>query len=285
MSEKSYRKDFITCFGMPIDENPTVIAMNAAFEQLGLDYIYNGSLVRPEQLGDAVRGMKAMNFLGSHVTVPHKIAVMEYLDGIDEDAALIGAVNTIYMRDGKAYGANTDGKGFLVSMEQAQLPVAGKHFVILGAGGAAKAIAVELALAGAASMTIVNRTLAKAEALASLISTKTSCHAEATAWNGTYHVPESTDILINCTDIGLYPDPNVPNIDYAGLPASMIVCDVIPNPPHSRFLQLAEERGCRTFDGLSMLVNQAIISLQLWSGKTADAAPMKAALAAEFGGA
>ena len=282
MPEKCYRKEFITCFGMPIDENPTVVAMQAAFKQLGLDYIYNGSLVYPEDLGDAVRAINALHLKGAHVTVPHKIAVLKYLDQIDADAALIGAVNTVFIKDGKTCGANTDGKGFVVSMRQAQLPIQGKRFVILGAGGAAKAIAVELALAKADQITIVNRTLEKAQALAALINQKAECHALAVAWSGAYRVPHDTNFLINCTDIGLYPDTNVPNIDYESLFANLIVCDVIPNPPHTRFMQLAEEHGCRTFDGLSMLVNQAIISLRLWTGLEADAAPMKAALARDF---
>jgi len=269
---------------MPIDENPTVVVMDAAFREMGLDYIYNGSLVYPEDLETAVKALKALHLKGSHVTVPHKIEVMKYLDAIDPDAALIGAVNTIYMKDGKTCGANTDGKGFLVSLREAGMKPEGKTFVILGAGGAARALSVELALAKAKKITIVNRTREKAEALAKLISDKTETEARAAAWTGPYSVPEDADFLINCTNIGLRPDPSVPNVDFSSLRPALIVCDVVPNPPHTRFLKQAEERGCRTFDGLSMLINQAIISIRCWTGMDAPADVMKRALAAEFSG-
>jgi len=284
MSEKCYRKEVITCFGMPIDENPTVVVMDAAFRKMGLDYIYNGSLVYPEDLEMAVKALKALHLKGSHVTVPHKIAVMKYLDAIDPDAALIGAVNTIYMKDGKTCGANTDGKGFLVSLREAGMKPKGKTFAILGAGGAARALSVELALAKAKKITIVNRTYEKAEALAKLISEKAETEAGATAWTGPYSVPADVDFLINCTNIGLRPDPNVPSVDFSSFRPELIVCDVVPNPPHTRFLKQAEARGCRTFDGLSMLINQAIISIRCWTGMAAPADVMKRALAAEFSG-
>lgn len=282
MSQVCYRKELVVALGMPIDENPTVVAMEAAFRGLGLPYLYNGVLVRPEDLADAVRGIRAMHLKGANVTVPHKIQVMEHLDEIEPDAALIGAVNTLYWKDGRLCGANTDGKGFVISLRQAGLDPAGRRFVLLGAGGAARAVAVELALAGAEKLTIVNRTLRRAQDLADLLREKTPAQAEAVAWEGAYAVPANADFLVNCTDIGLYPDPNMPNVDPDSLRRELIVGDVIPNPPRTRFLQLAESRGCRTFDGLSMLANQGVISLQRWSGLEADAAAMKAALAEEF---
>ena len=282
MSDKSYRKELITCLGMPIDENPTVIAMDAAFKQLGLDYIYNGALVAPENLSHAIKGLKALNILGSNVTVPHKISVMAHLDEIDPDAALIGAVNTIYRKDGKLCGANTDGKGFVRSMNQANLVIEGKHFVILGTGGAGKAVAVELALAKAGTITLVNRTLSKAQALAAVIEANTATQCTAVEWRGPYVVAPEADFLINCTDIGLYPDANIPNIDYDCLQEHLVVCDVIPNPPKTQFLKMGEKKGCQIFDGLSMLVNQGIIALHLWTGLEADVEPMKNALQLEF---
>ncbi|MFI3312767.1 MAG: shikimate dehydrogenase [Eubacteriales bacterium] len=283
MSEKSYRKELLVCFGMPVDENPTVIPMNAAFSQLGLDYIYNSCLVTPDNLKSAVNGIRAMGLKGGNCTVPHKVAVMEHLDEIMEDAALIGAVNTMFWKNGKLCGGNTDGKGYIMSMEQASLPIAGKHFVILGAGGAAKAVSVELALHGASAITIVNRTVSKGEELVAKINQHTACKADFVPWSATYSVAPTADFVINCTDIGLYPDPNMPNVDMGSLTPNMVVCDVIPNPPKTRFLQEAQSRGCKTFDGLSMLVNQGIVALELWTGLTADPAPMKAALSKEFG--
>ncbi len=282
MSERSYRKELITCFGMPIDENPTIVIMDAAFQAMGLDYLYDGVLVQPEDLGDAVRAIKALHLKGSNVTVPHKVAVMEHLDHIEPDAALIGAVNTIYVKDGETWGANTDGKGFVTALREADLNPQGKTFVLLGAGGAAKAIAVELALAKAKKLTIVNRTLSKAQALAELINEKTDAEAHAVAWDHTYAIPADTEILVNCTNIGLSPDPNVPDVDFTTLRPETVVCDVIPNPPQTKFLQQAAAQGCRTLDGLSMLVNQGVIGLKIWTGQDAPAEIMKAALAEAF---
>jgi len=285
MSEKCYRKEFIGCFGMPVDENPTVVVMDAAFRAMGLDYLYNASLVRPEDLGAAVAAVRALGWKGANTTVPHKIEVMKYLDRIEPDAALIGAVNTLYWDNGQLVGANTDGTGFVVSLREAGMEPAGKRFAILGAGGAAKAVSVELALAGAKKITVVNRTAAKAEALAALIRGRTAAQAEARAWDGPFAVPADADFLINCTNIGLLPDPNTPDVDWSTVRPELIVCDVIPNPPHTRFLAAAEARGCRTFDGLSMLVNQAATNIRLFTGKTPPTDVMKAALAAEFAGA
>ncbi len=282
MSEKSYRKELLVCFGKPIDENPTIVIMDAAFKALDLPYLYDGVLVHPEDLEAAVRSLKALHLKGANCTVPHKIAVMQYLDHIEPDAALIGAVNTIFLRDGETWGANTDGKGFVTSLREAEIGIAGKTFVILGAGGAAKAVSVELALAGAKKITVVNRTVSKAQALAELICAKTGAEAEAVAWDHTYAVPAGTDILVNCTNIGLYPDPNMPDVDMESLQPGMVVCDVIPNPPQTRFLQEAARRGCRTLDGLSMLVNQGIVALKYWTGLDAPGDVMKAALAEAF---
>ncbi len=282
MSEKSYRKELLVCFGMPIDENPTIVIMDAAFQAMGLPYLYDGVLVHPDDLKAAVQSIKALHLKGASCTVPHKIEVMKHLDHIEPDAALIGAVNTIFVRDGETWGANTDGKGFVTSLKEADLEPTGKTFVILGAGGAAKAVSVELALAGAKKITVVNRTLSKAQALAELINEKTDAEAEAIAWDHTYAIPAGTDFVVNCTNIGLYPDPNMPDVDMDSLQSGTVVCDVIPNPPQTKFLQQAAQRGCRTFDGLSMLVNQGIVALKYWTGLDAPGDVMKKALEEAF---
>ncbi len=283
MAEACYRKDFIACFGDPIDENPTVVIMEPAFRALGLNAIYNGALVHPEDLGDAVKAVKALHMAGANITVPHKVAVMQYLDAVDPDAALIGAVNTVYLKDGKACGANTDGKGFTQSLHDAGIAIAGAHVTILGAGGAAKAIAVELALAGCAQVHIINRTAERGQALAQVINDKTEAKAEYLPWTAGVKIPEDTQILINATNIGLYPDPGCPDIDWGSVRADMVVCDVVPNPPQTAFLKRAQALGCRTLDGLSMLVNQGVIGLKIWTGKDAPKALMQQALAKEFG--
>ena len=278
MTEKCYRSELIGLFGFPVDENPTVVIMEAAFKALELNYRYNTMLVYPEDLETAVKSLKALHMKGTHITIPHKVSVIPYLDRLTDTADLIGAVNTVYEDHGQMVGENTDGKGFIKSLEDEQIKITGKKAVILGAGGAARAIAVELALAGAQKIIIVNRSRDRGETLVKLINEKTTAHAEFTLWEGCYNVDEDTDILVNCTSIGLYPDTNVPNIDYNTLKSTTVVCDIIPNPLHTRFMAKAQACGCKTLDGFSMLINQAAVSFKLWTGIDAPVEIMKMAM-------
>ena len=159
-------------FAMPAGENPTVAMVEAAYRHHGIDARYLNCEVAPEALGDAVRGAPAMGWAGFNCSIPHKVAVIEHLDGLGESAAVIGAVNTAVRRDGRWIGENTDGQGFLAALRTVVDP-AGKSLVILGAGGAARAIAVEAALAGAARITVVNRGRERGEELAALLNAKT----------------------------------------------------------------------------------------------------------------
>lgn len=283
MAEKCYRSELIGLFGCPVDENPTVVIMEAAFKALGLNYRYNTMLVYPEGLETAVKSLKALHMKGTHITIPHKVSVIPYLDRLTDTAALIGAVNTVYEDHGEMVGENTDGKGFIKSLEDEHIKISGKKAVILGAGGAARAIAVELALAGTRKIIIVNRSPDRGETLVKLINEKTTAHAEFTLWEGCYNVDEDTDILVNCTSIGLYPDTNVPNIDYNTLKFTTVVCDIIPNPLHTRFMAKAQACGCKTLDGFSMLINQAAVSFKLWTGIDAPVEIMKMAMMKENG--
>ncbi len=283
MTEKCYRSELIGLFGFPVDENPTVVIMEAAFKALELNYRYNTMLVYPEDLETAVKSLKALHMKGTHITIPHKVSVIPYLDRLTDTADLIGAVNTVYEDHGQMVGENTDGKGFIKSLEDEQIKITGKKAVILGAGGAARAIAVELALAGAQKIIIVNRSRDRGETLVKLINEKTTAHAEFTLWEGCYNVDEDTDILVNCTSIGLYPDTNVPNINYNTLKSTTVVCDIIPNPLHTRFMAKAQACGCKTLDGFSMLINQAAVSFKLWTGIDAPVEIMKMAMMKENG--
>lgn len=282
MESKCYRKELIGLFGCPVDENPTVVTIEAAFHALGLNYRYNPLLVYPEDLEDAVKGLRAFHMKGTHITIPHKVNIIKYLDGISENAALIGAVNTVYERDGKLLGENTDGKGFLISLQEGNVELKDKNAYILGAGGAARAIAVELAVAGAKKITIANRSRERGQELVDLINQKTEAQAELILWDHTLEIPEDTDILVNATSIGLYPDTSRPDIRYDMLLSKMVVCDVISNPLHTGFTDAAEQAGCRVFGGFDMLVNQGAISFKLWTGMDAPVDVMKQALRAEF---
>ena len=283
MSEKCYRSELIGLFGCPVDENATVVIMEAAFRALGLNYRYNTTLVYPDDLETAVRALKAFNMKGTHITVPHKVEVLKYLDHLTETAKLMGAVNTIYLRDGETYGENTDGKGFITSLYDNGVLMKGRRAVVLGAGGAARAMTIELAGAGVSNIIVVNRSKERGEALVKLLNEKTSADAEYVHWFETFKVPEDTDILVNATSIGMYPDPNKPDIDYATLIPNMTVCEGVHNPVRTPFLIEAANRECKTLDGFSMLINQGAISFKLWTGHDAPVEVMRNALAAEFG--
>lgn len=169
---RSFQQGLVGVFGYPVAENPTQAMLEPAFADMGLDWRYLTVEVHPEDLAEAVRGARAMNWHGFNCTIPHKVAVIPYLDRLNPAAEVIGAVNCVIIKDGELIGDNTDGKGFLESVS-ALRPIPGLDVVVLGAGGAARAIAVELALAGASRLTIVNRTASKAEELARTVRERT----------------------------------------------------------------------------------------------------------------
>ncbi|MEI8199859.1 MAG: shikimate dehydrogenase [Eubacteriales bacterium] len=282
MPAKSYRSELVGLFGYPVDENPTVVMIEAGFRELGLDYRYITMEVRPVDLEIAVKSLKALGYKGANCTIPHKVEVLRYLDHIAPDAEIIGAVNTIYLKNGETYGENTDGKGFIMSLRDGKVEIKGSRIVVLGAGGAARAIAVELAMAQAAHITLVNRDEGRGKILAAILNDRTPVKADFVLWDHTYQIPAGTDILVQATSIGLYPDTGCPDIDYDTIQSDMAVCDVIPNPPQTAFIKKAKARGARTFDGLGMLVNQGRIGFKLWTGKDAPVEVMKEALAKEF---
>jgi shikimate dehydrogenase len=196
----------------------------------------------------------------------------------------MGAVNTVYRKGNQLFGENTDGKGFLASLRKdGQVDPAGKQFVVLGAGGAARAITVELALAGAKRITVVNRDPARGRTLVDLLNAKTPVEAQFASWTKPFSIPTDIDVLVNATSIGLYPNiQEKANIDYDTIKEGMTVCDVIPNPPRTTFLREAEKRGAKTLDGLGMLVYQGAIGFKLWTGEEAPMEVMKEALLKEF---
>lgn len=277
-------------FAQPSAENPTVAMVEAAYRHHDLDWRYINCEVPPESLADAVAGAKAMGWAGFNCSIPHKVAVIELLDGLGESAELMGAVNCVVNRDGKWIGENTDGKGFLRSLQEYVDP-AGMRVVMFGAGGAARAIGVELALAGAAHITVVNRGQDRGEALAELLNGKVrqQSHdgfaAEFVQWSGDYSVAPGTDIVINATSIGLHPDIDAQlELNLDSLSDNMIVADVIPNPPKTNLVRDAASRGCRVIDGIGMLVNQGVTGIEYWTGVRPDANVMRKTLEDIFSG-
>lgn len=263
-------------FAQPAAENPTVAMIEAAYRHHELDWRYINCEVPPAKLKNAVLGARAMGWAGFNCSLPHKVAVIEHLDGLGESSSIIGAVNCAVRRDDQFIGENTDGKGFVQSLREHVDPV-GKTMVMFGAGGAARAIGVETALAGVGKITIVNRSEDRGRELVELLNTKTPADADLVVWENDYSVESKADIVINATSIGLFPDVDarVPlNVD--SLSANMVVADVIPNPPKTRLIRDADERGCTVIDGIGMLVNQGVISIKYWTGVDADPEVMRA---------
>ena len=278
MSDLHFLSQLTGCLASPVDENPSVAMVEAAYKHHGLNFRYINIEVGPDKLGEVVAGARAMGWVGFNCSLPNKVAVLQYLDGLGESAALIGAVNCAVMRDGKLIGENTDGKGFLQSLTEVTDPK-GKSIVMFGAGGAARAIGVELALAGAAKIIVVNRDPKRGQEVVDLINTKTGTSAELVTWNSIYSIPNEVEIVINATSIGLFPDVNANlNIAFDSLRSGVVVADVIPNPPTTNLLREAKSRGCITLDGLGMLVNQGVIGIKYWTGIDAEASVMRKAL-------
>jgi shikimate dehydrogenase len=277
---KDFTAELVVCLGEPVRENPTGVMQEAAFRALGLNWRYLTVEVPPSKLGDAMTGVRALGMRGANLTIPHKVTVMGHLDQIAPDAALIGAVNTVRREGDRLIGENTDGKGFLRGLRlDAGVEPRGKRAVVLGAGGAARAIVTELALAGAAEVLVVNRSTGRGEQMVAELALKTKARIRFEEWRGTYAVPADVDLLVNATSVGLYPDVSaMPPVDLRNVAAGMLVSDAVPNPPETTLLKTAKELGLPVLDGLSMLVHQGAIGFRMWTGQEAPEAIMKEAL-------
>lgn len=262
-------------FARPAAENPTVAMIEAAYRHHGLHWRYVNCEVSPERLADAVRGARAMGWAGFNCSLPHKVTVIEHLDGLAPSAQIIGAVNTVVVRDGLLIGENTDGQGFVQALRENSV-LEGQRVLLFGAGGAARAVAVELALAGVAHITVVNRGRLRGQELADLVAARTSATAEYLHWHPAMPVPVGTGIVVNATSIGLHPKVHDQlDLDWTTLRPGMVVADAIPNPPRTHLIRTAEAAGCTVLDGLGMLVNQGAIAVRLWSGVEVDREVMR----------
>ena len=280
---KCYRSTLVGTFGCPIDENPTGVVMEAGFAAKGLDYRYITMLVQPGNLRPAIEGMKAVNMKGINLTIPFKVEGVQYMDSLSPAAEIIGAINVVVNDGGKLWGENTDGKGLLKSFADEGVSVAGKNITILGAGGAARAISIECALAGAKKITIANIVRDQGEELVRLIREKTGAESEFILWDHAIDIPEDTDILSNATSVGLFPNiHDFPDINYDTVQPRFVVSDVIFNDPNTIFLRNARERGAKTINGLGMLVNQAALNFKIWTGIEAPRELMMDVLRKEF---
>lgn len=280
--KKNYRAELTGVFGIPVDDNPTGVVEEAAYQACGLNYRYLTIEVKPEDLATAMASVKAFGMKGINLTMPHKVAVVPMLDELSDAAKIIGAVNTVVYENGKLFGENTDGKGFIRALKDSGATVDGKTVTILGAGGAARAIAVECALNLASKIYIVNRSEERGRELVGILNEKTSASAEFIAWSSNLKVPEGTEILINATSIGFSPNSSSrPDIDYSSITDTMTVCDVVFSPADTEFLKSAGKQGAKTVNGLGMLASQAALNFTLWTGQEAPLELMKKVLARE----
>jgi shikimate dehydrogenase len=236
-----------------------------AFAHHGLDWRYLTLEIAPENLGDAVRGLRALGFRGGHCADPHKQAVLACLDRATETATMVGAANLIFREGNALVGENTEGKGVVQSI-RGRIDLAGKRAVLLGAGRAARAVAIELAAAGVTGITIVNRTESRAGELVALLAGKFEAPASAVPWQGDYMVPPEADLVIQATSMGHDPAQAGLPLVLDSLRPDLLVADLAANSPQGWLLNHAAERGCQTVDGLTMFIEQAAIGFQLWTG-------------------
>lgn len=277
--------------GFPVSHSLSPAMHNKAFRAQRMNCCYSAYAVEPARLKEAVAGLAALGFLGLNVTIPHKEAIMEFLDEIAPTASLLGAVNTIVNRAGRLIGYNTDGWGFIRSLEEAGVRVSGQRAVVLGAGGAARAVAVHLAMAGVSSLTISNRSPQRAAELTRTVQAALAApERERQSHTPELHAVEAlspeersalvqSTLVINCTSLGMdgQPTGQTPLPEIHLLPPTAVVYDTVYRPAQTRLLQEAASRGLSTVGGLGMLVHQGACSWEYWFGRRGPVSVMRSA--------
>ena len=262
--------------GDPIEHTMSPVMHNAAFKNMGVDYVYLAFRVRKEELGRAIEGMRALNIRGLNVTIPHKVAVIPFLDELDHLADKIGAVNTIVNDNGVLRGYNTDATGFLRALVERGIEPEGESVVILGAGGASRAISFILAERGS-SLVILNRTWNRAKICTDKISEIFQREATALKLNreNLAAALSKADILVNATSVGMSPNINETPIASDLLRPNLVVCDIVYNPIKTRLQREAEVAGATVISGLDMLVWQGALAFEKWIGLKAPIGVMR----------
>lgn len=251
--------------GCPVEHSVSPQLHNVMIERTGLDYVYSAYKVKPGEVGNALKGMKALNIRGFNVTIPHKITAYDLCDEVDLFAKKMGACNTLVNKNGVIKGYNTDGEGFVRSLAHEGVSAAGKSVIILGAGGAAQGVSMALAQEGAEKIGIINRTREKAQKLADRIN-KYYPNVAYVALEA-----EDCDILVNATSVGMNSDEMPAEVDFAKMKPDGCVCDVVYCPRETIFLKKASEAGLKTVGGIGMLINQAVAAFELFTDTKTDA--------------
>ena len=280
MTKISGQTRIVGVIGDPVQHSRSPQMHNAAIVERKLDYVYVPFHVRSGELREAIEGFKALNVLGVNVTIPHKQTVMPILDDVSHEATLIGAANTLIFCDGRVSGDNTDAQGFLRAMteEGIDIPVGGSA-VVLGAGGAARAVVVALALSGLGLITVANRTGWKAIQFEKDLATisETEISAVDLASNQLNSAIRSADLLVNTTSVGMQETDQL-LIDPDSLNPGTIVYEIVYTPLETPLLRVAREKGCQTIGGIGMLVHQGAIAFEKWIGIVPNVETMRIAL-------
>ncbi|WP_411504047.1 shikimate dehydrogenase [Brevibacillus centrosporus] len=268
------KTQLVGLFGHPVSHSQSPMMQNAAFSETGLSYAYAAFDVEPDNLEDAVAGIRALGLKGINVTIPHKVAIMPMLDEIDPLAKRIGAVNTVVIEDGRLIGYNTDGMGYVRSLvEETGIELEQQIVTMVGAGGAARAVAFTLAEKGVKEIRIINRSRERAtllaESLKSIVSTRIVEQGE-----GKEAIADAS-LLINTTSIGMLPNVNEMPVPKEWLHDQLTVSDLIYNPLETRLLAEAKAIGARVHSGVGMFVNQGALAFELWTGKKAPTEAMR----------
>ncbi|TAK07972.1 MAG: shikimate dehydrogenase [Candidatus Manganitrophaceae bacterium] len=268
-------------FGHPVAHTLSPFMHNAAFDAVGLPYRYVPFEVPPDRLEGAVKGILPLGIRGVNVTIPHKEAILPFLDQVDEEAKMIGAVNTVEVISGRLIGHNTDGRGFLESLFEMKVALSGKRVILLGAGGAARAVAAVLAQQSIAEMVIVARTAARGKALADRLAA-ISPGLKVSLWGADWGSPLPADpdrstLLINTTPLGMKQEDPLP------FPIHLIdsrwsVADLIYRPAETALLAAAKRAGAQVIPGLGMLLHQGVLAFEIWTGQKAPLSVMRQAL-------
>jgi shikimate dehydrogenase len=276
----SARMQFLGVLGHPISQSKSPLMHNAAFKELHLPYAYSAFEIPPERLKEAVQSLRLLQFRGVNVTIPHKVAIMEYLDEISEEARHIGAVNTVVNENGRWIGYNTDGIGYIRSLkEETGIQLQGKKVLVIGAGGAARAIVYSLLKEHVGKCVIANRTIDRAEELANSLSAVGP--VSAVRLEEVTEQAAEFDLMVNTTSVGM-----VPSVDESPLPHQVldyakknaIISDLIYNPRETLWLREASNRGIQAHGGLGMFIYQGAYAFEYWTGVSAPTEVMRKAL-------
>ncbi|MDR4226447.1 shikimate dehydrogenase [Bacillus mojavensis] len=269
--------------GNPIAHSMSPDIHNAALKDLGLDGHYHAFKVEEDSLEDAVKGIRALGLQGINVTVPHKVSIMDHLDHIDESAKVLGAVNTVRREGDKLVGYNTDGEGFVRSlMRILDKPISELSFLMIGAGGAARAIFTTIVRDNPEKFDICNRTIEKAKQLTD--SAPSFRNVEVLSIKEAEERLEQYDVIIHTTSVGMYPNVEDIPLSLQRAASSAVVCDIVYNPIQTSLLKEAKQKGLKTLDGVGMFVEQAALSFRLWTGHEPDVEKMRSIVVGKLGG-